>query len=64
MTLTGPDGTPVPATLDVDPRTLVARLTPAAPLAPGTTWTVTVSRARDAAGNTLARPVTWTFDTT
>jgi hypothetical protein len=63
MTLTGPGGTPVAATLAWDPETLVARLTPAAPLAPGTTWTVTVSSARDTAGNALAGPVTWTFDT-
>ncbi|SHF73951.1 Ig-like domain-containing protein [Geodermatophilus nigrescens] len=63
MTLAGPDGTEVPAALGWDPRTLVARLEPAQALAPGTTWTVTVSAARDAAGNTLAGPVTWTFTT-
>ena len=63
MTLTGPDGTPVPAALAWDPATLVARLEPAQALAAGTTWTVTVDGARDAAGNALAGPVTWTFTT-
>lgn len=62
MTITGPDGSPVPATLSWDPRTLVARLQPEQPLTAGTTYTVTVDAARDAAGNALAGPVTWTFD--
>ncbi|MGY1694454.1 DUF4082 domain-containing protein [Geodermatophilus sp. SYSU D00814] len=62
MTLTGPDGSPVPATLTWDAKTLVARLEPEQPLTAGTTYTVTVDAARDAAGNALAGPVTWTFD--
>jgi hypothetical protein len=53
-----------------DAAALTARLTPAAPLAPGTRYTVQVAGGagaavmRDVAGNALAGDVSWDFDTT
>ena len=41
----------------------VATFTPAAQLAPGVTFTATVSGAKDLAGNVLATPVSWSFTT-
>jgi hypothetical protein len=60
MELTAPDGRTVPAVLAYDPLTLTARLTPAAALAGGRLFRVTVRGATDRAGNALA-PFTWTF---
>lgn len=62
MTLAGPTGTTVPATFAYDAASLTASLTPNAALDYSTTYTVTVSGARDAAGNTMA-PVNWSFTT-
>ena len=59
--LTGPSGA-VPASVAYDTGTQTATLTPSAALAYSTTYTATVSGARDAAGNVMA-PLTWTFAT-
>jgi hypothetical protein len=59
--LSGPSGA-VPASVAYDAATQTATLTPSAALAYSTTYTVTVTGARDAAGNVMA-PLTWTFAT-
>ncbi|MBL9076159.1 MAG: DUF4082 domain-containing protein [Planctomycetes bacterium] len=67
--LLDPLALPVPATVGYDNGTLTALLTPAAPLALSTTYTVVVHggasppRVADVAGNPLAADVTWTFTT-
>ncbi|WP_407647142.1 DUF4082 domain-containing protein [Goekera deserti] len=61
-TLTSPSGSTVSAAYSFDAATLTGRLNPWFFLSGRTTYTVTVSGQRDAAGNTLA-PVTWTFTT-
>jgi methionine-rich copper-binding protein CopC len=61
ITVTGPNGT-VPATLSYNASSLTATLTPNAPLAASTSYTVSVSGATDAANNTMT-PVTWSFTT-
>ena len=61
LTLTGPSGA-VAGTTAYDNGTNTATFTPAAALATSTGYTVAVSGARDAAGNTMA-PVTWSFTT-
>jgi methionine-rich copper-binding protein CopC len=43
--------------------TRTVTFTPAAPLAAGATYTATVSGAKDAAGNTMATPFSWSFAT-
>ncbi|MGW0230856.1 DUF4082 domain-containing protein [Actinopolymorpha singaporensis] len=62
MTLTGPNGDVVPATFGYDAQSLTATLTPNALLAASTSYTVSVSGAKDAAGNTMA-PASWSFTT-
>jgi Domain of unknown function (DUF4082)/Bacterial Ig-like domain/Bacterial Ig domain len=52
----------VQATTSYDSATRTATLSPSAQLAASTTYTATVSGARDAAGNTMA-PTSWTFTT-
>ncbi|WP_426244008.1 DUF4082 domain-containing protein [Nocardioides sp. LHG3406-4] len=52
----------VAATTGYDAGTQTATLTPTSPLAYSTGYTVSLSGARDAAGNTMA-PVSWTFET-
>ncbi len=59
--LTGPSGA-VPAAVAYDAGSQTATLTPSAALAYSTTYTATVTGARDAAGNVMA-PLTWTFAT-
>ena len=62
MVLTGPAGTTVPATMSYDAPSRAATLTPSASLAVSTTYTATVSGAKDTSGNTMT-PVTWSFIT-
>ena len=62
MTLRSSGGTTVPATVGYSATTLTATLTPSAALAARTTYTVTVSGARDAAGNVMTAQ-SWTFTT-
>lgn len=56
-------GNTIPATVVYDDATQTATLTPNAVLANSTTYTATLSGAKDAAGNTMAAPVTWSFTT-
>jgi methionine-rich copper-binding protein CopC len=53
----------VPATFTYDDATHTATLTPASALGSAATYTASVSGAKDAAGNTMASPVTWSFTT-
>lgn len=62
MSLQGPNGTAVPSTYGYDTGTMTASLTPASPLAYSAGYSVSVSGAKDPAGNTMA-PVTWSFTT-
>ena len=59
--LTGPSGA-VPATVAYDAGTQTVTLTPSPALAYSTTYTATVTGARDPANNVMA-PLTWTFAT-
>ena len=63
MTITGPDGAAVRIVSSYTGGTLTASSMPLVLLASRTTYTVTVSGARDTAGNTMAAPVSWTFTT-
>jgi methionine-rich copper-binding protein CopC len=54
----------VAATVTYNDATRTATLTPAAALAPGATYTASVSGAKDAANNVMAGTVTWSFTTT
>ncbi|WP_203030690.1 DUF4082 domain-containing protein [Frankia nepalensis] len=56
-------GSNVAGSVGYDAATRTATFTPSTPLANATAHTATVSGARDAAGNTLAAPVGWTFTT-
>lgn len=54
----------VSGTVSYNPSTWVATFTPSAPLAAGTTYTVTISTAvQDLSGNSLAGAKVWTFTT-
>jgi hypothetical protein len=59
--------TPVPATVSFNAATVVATLTPSAPLAGTTTYTATVksggSGVKDAAGNPMVADFVWSFTT-
>ncbi|HEX5917856.1 MAG TPA: DUF4082 domain-containing protein [Nocardioides sp.] len=61
--LRGPGNTLVPATTTYDAATRTATLDPSGSLAASTTYTATVSGARDASGNQM-QPVSWSFTTT
>ena len=62
LTLRTPGGTLVPSTTAYAAGSRTATLTPTAPLAANTTYTVNLTGARDPAGNTM-NPLTWTFTT-
>jgi methionine-rich copper-binding protein CopC len=63
FSLKNPAGTTVVASQSYDSASRTATLTPSSALADSTQYTASVSGAQDAAGNTLAQPVTWTFTT-
>ena len=63
FTLTDPSGNTVPGTTSLDGTGTVATFTPANSLAPGTTYTVTISGAKDSSGETMLAPYTYTFTT-
>ncbi|MEV4182239.1 DNRLRE domain-containing protein [Streptosporangium canum] len=63
LTVKGPDGTAVTGDLDMVGGDLAARFRPSEDLQPGTVYTVEVSGAKDAAGNVMAAPHTWSFTT-
>jgi hypothetical protein len=56
-------GGAVGATVNYDTANGIGTLTPSAPLAASTTYTVTVTAVKDLAGNQLAGPVVWSFTT-
>ena len=62
MELRRPDNTLVPASTAYNSGSQTASLTPNAPLANSTTYTATVSGARDSSNNTMTA-VTWSFTT-
>jgi hypothetical protein len=61
--LRDPSNALVPATVSYDDPSRTARLTPSSALAASTTYTATVSGARDQTGNQMTNPVTWSFTT-
>jgi hypothetical protein len=63
FTLTAPSGAAVPASLSYNATSNTATLTPSSSLAATTTYTASVSGAKDNAGNPMPAPVTWTFTT-
>jgi methionine-rich copper-binding protein CopC len=63
FTLTGPGGASVPAAVTYDGPSQTATLNPNADLATSTSYTASVSGARDTAGNQMTAPVTWSFTT-
>ena len=64
FTLTPSGGSPVAATLTYNSSNYTATLTPSAALAYNTTYTATVSGAKDTAGDPMAAPFSWSFTTT
>ncbi len=62
MQLKSGSGATVAGTVAYDDTTRTVSLTPASPLAYSTSYTVSVSGARDLSGNTMA-PVSWSFTT-
>jgi hypothetical protein len=64
VTLTGPGGAPVAATVAYDSTSKTVTLTPSAPLAHGTTYTARLdAMIRDSFGVLAGSPSTWTFTT-
>jgi methionine-rich copper-binding protein CopC len=64
FTLRDASGNAVPAAVAYNDATQTATLTPTAALAASGTYTATVSGVKDAAGNPMAAPASWTFSTT
>jgi methionine-rich copper-binding protein CopC len=62
MTVNGGSGN-IAGAVSYDAASRTATFTPAAALAAGTTYTATVVTAKDASGNSMAAPVSWTFVT-
>ena len=54
----------VTATVSYSDSTHTATLTPSSPLAASATYTASISGVKDAAGNVMASPFTWSFTTT
>jgi hypothetical protein len=63
FTLTGPGNTSIPGSLTYDSSSNKSTFIPASPLANQTTYTATVSGARDTSGITMTGPYSWTFTT-
>jgi parallel beta-helix repeat protein len=63
FTLIGPNNSVVPATVSYTNSNDTAKLTPAAPLASSTNYTVKVSGALDQSGQSMTGVVTWSFTT-
>jgi methionine-rich copper-binding protein CopC len=59
--LADPHGTIVPGTTSFNSADTVATFTPASSLAPGTTYTVTISGATDSSGEAMLAPYTYAF---
>ena len=62
--LKDPSNNTVTATVSYNDTTHAATLQPSSPLANSTTYTATISGAKDAAGNTMTGPFSWSFTTT
>ncbi|HEX2700651.1 MAG TPA: Ig-like domain-containing protein, partial [Acidimicrobiales bacterium] len=63
FSLKDPGNATVAGSMAYDANARVATFTPSASLAFDTTYTATVSGAKDTAGNAMAAPVTWSFTT-
>ncbi len=63
FTVTDPNGNTVSGTTSFDSTDTVATFSPATSLTAGTTYTVTISGAKDANGETMLAPYTYTFIT-
>lgn len=63
FSLKDPGGTTVAGSSSLDPSGRVLTFTPAAALAAATRYTVSVSGAKDVAGNTMSGTTTWSFTT-
>ena len=63
FTLTDPNGNAVPGTTSFNGADTVATFTPTSSLAPGTTYTATISGAKDNNGETMLTPYTYTYTT-
>ena len=63
FTLATSAGTTVAGTASYNSATNTETFTPTSPLAYGTTYTATVSGAKDTAGDAMSGPVTWSFTT-
>ena len=63
FTLTTSSGRAIAGTVSYNGANNTVTLKPSAPLAYGTTYTATVSGAKDTAGDPMAGPVTWSFTT-
>ena len=63
FTLTDPNGNTVPGTTSFNGADTVVTFTPTSSLAPGATYTATVSGAKDNNGQTMLAPYTYTFAT-
>ena len=61
--LVGPNNVTVPASVSYNDTTHTATLTPSSALSASTTYTATVSGAKDAVGTAMAAPVAWSFTT-
>ena len=63
FTLTDPNGNTVPGTTSFNGADTVVTFTPTSSLAPGATYTATISGAKDNNGQTMLAPYTYTFAT-
>jgi methionine-rich copper-binding protein CopC len=63
FTVTDPNGNTVPGSTSFDSSNTVATFKPSSPLAPGTTYTITISGATDQNGQTMLAPYSYTFTT-
>ncbi|MEO8631384.1 MAG: DUF4082 domain-containing protein, partial [Betaproteobacteria bacterium] len=63
FTLTTAAGAAVSASVSYNSTTFTAILTPTAPLAPATTYSASVSGAKDTGGNTMPSALNWSFTT-
>ena len=63
FTVKDPNGNTVSGTISFNSADTVATFTPANPLAPGTTYTVTIAGAKDSNGQTMLAPYSYTFTT-
>src|SRR3954452_19539412 len=59
--LKDPNGNTISASVSYTDSNYTATLTPGAALAASTRYTATISRVKDAAGNVMAAPFSWSF---